>query len=71
MQMAETSLSDREYRQAFPAEYMEETSLGKDVIDDPGVLSDSQEKDVTDDPKESRGGTAHTPEDLERMVQEE
>ena len=63
MQMAQNSLSDQEYRQAFPVEYIEETSLEKDVIDDPGIVSDT--------PEESRGDASHSPEDLERLVQEE
>ena len=59
----ESSLNDQEYRQAFPAEYIEETSLERDVIDDPGEAADI--------PEESRGDTSRSPEDLERLLQEE
>ena len=38
-------------------------------MDVPEVLCDPA--DVDDDPKESRANTDHTPEDVERMVQEE
>ena len=56
-QLAEISLSEHEYRQAFPVECMEEEALERGEIDVPEVPVDVRRvhtpEDVRDDPEES------------------